>query len=1049
MEPKDIIPFSNNEEMPQTIVTDEEIAFLGRFFKLINFQDIVRKEDSSQVVHRIYENFQALIQMEEKYQDEGDNGLGYDTIEQITCILDRIKVRAVHENNQQPDGTSLECCIQEVEAVIQLLQDKQMQLMPAKQTVNILMLMDPEHSESDHSPFGGFISKPLIQGIEAKTAIILTKRLFQSDVRSKFNWEEWILLEPLHGDFFVILPKEGEDSASEQMKKKGFDSDRLRQVVEAMDECPKRSILDEQKNDINDLLNVFQNDSHIRRNIILEGHGRESGILSDRQLLPRIANLRVDQFQNFLEGMNEKGLAFLGVASCFAGGRSLFEGYVKDSCDKNSSLELNFPVITFATTDATTSQPDDEVTDIFTFMHAFSERIPSMQRISNIYKDIVLKDNPQYRTTHPSFRLPKMHFSTALTHDQETEVWTYVVAQQKKIPDFFTKEKEIPKTILKKGAQLLVYPSILDFPIHANKKLPDVISMIPDKGRHYIQKIDAPDIDLLNIINKFLPRDYMTASNKCFFIEELSCQASQPEFLPPDLPFPQKIQLHHMVIHFHGSDEDIQGEKKQAHLVLYSLTPNEGPFYKVFNKQIEKKVFNKEIKEISLHEFVFYTLNAMSYAKPDPEALMQATGGMEDNAMFDSAVADSFSPHIALYRCFQLFEDVKNSHFTNLKLLEDSQEGNDELYATLLRYAIVHNVPASVDFLTQELSAAHLDINAFADDRTLLMEAVQNNSLTVMPLLLDTLKADPLLCDSQGRSALHFAAKGKPEALRLLLAHPEMQVGINKVDIGGNTPLMFAARDAWLNCAQILIDHKADPTVVNQQEKTALHLISQTMGTDTEFVKLLVDAGADIDALDNIGYTPLMCAITNHRRYHLLRTLVEHGADVNKHGPNAELPLVLAASNSEKIFKYLLVHQADIQAAGIESFLKGTLHLRAYLVSKELVSFADLKNDESGIENIIAIMKNLSYSFQESPKEVTALLQKMCVLGFNLNFENNEGKHIIQLIAERSPIYRKEQIKQLLLTTFEGQIEIENIVKQNFNQVYKPKNIILISEDDE
>lgn len=51
------------------------------------------------------------------------------------------------------------------------------------------------------------------------------------------------------------------------------------------------------------------------------------------------------------------------------------------------------------------------------------------------------------------------------------------------------------------------------------------------------------------------------------------------------------------------------------------------------------------------------------------------------------------------------------------------------------------------------------------------------------------------------------------------------------------------------------------------------------MERHTDAIILLIDLGANIDALDNYNLTPLHCAVHVHER--IVRLLIELGADIN------------------------------------------------------------------------------------------------------------------------------------------------------------------------
>jgi ankyrin repeat protein len=76
-----------------------------------------------------------------------------------------------------------------------------------------------------------------------------------------------------------------------------------------------------------------------------------------------------------------------------------------------------------------------------------------------------------------------------------------------------------------------------------------------------------------------------------------------------------------------------------------------------------------------------------------------------------------------------------------------------------------------------------------------------------------------------------------------------------------------------------LLGAGADPSVVDKQGFTPLHFAAQSL--DPGAVRLLIDAGADIEARNVHGATPLLVALTNVRDSEgdAVRILLDAGAD--------------------------------------------------------------------------------------------------------------------------------------------------------------------------
>src|SRR5690348_16925317 len=107
------------------------------------------------------------------------------------------------------------------------------------------------------------------------------------------------------------------------------------------------------------------------------------------------------------------------------------------------------------------------------------------------------------------------------------------------------------------------------------------------------------------------------------------------------------------------------------------------------------------------------------------------------------------------------------------------------------------------------------------------------------------------------------------DGLQRLAAHPNVANGI------GETPLHYAATFGSVESVRILLDHGADPNARNRAGATPL----VSAAYDLEKTRLLVEKGADVNAHAANGITPLMVAASVHGNVATLRYLLDKGAD--------------------------------------------------------------------------------------------------------------------------------------------------------------------------
>jgi hypothetical protein len=115
------------------------------------------------------------------------------------------------------------------------------------------------------------------------------------------------------------------------------------------------------------------------------------------------------------------------------------------------------------------------------------------------------------------------------------------------------------------------------------------------------------------------------------------------------------------------------------------------------------------------------------------------------------------------------------------------------------------------------------------------------------------------------------------ELTEVLEEHPEVDVDGHKSQYGW-TALYWACYSRHTECAQLLIDHKAD--VNNQSIHAGSILHSAAKNGYLVGVELLVENGADVNCQLDSGWTPVMSS-SLMGRLNITHFLVEHKADVH------------------------------------------------------------------------------------------------------------------------------------------------------------------------
>ncbi len=220
--------------------------------------------------------------------------------------------------------------------------------------------------------------------------------------------------------------------------------------------------------------------------------------------------------------------------------------------------------------------------------------------------------------------------------------------------------------------------------------------------------------------------------------------------------------------------------------------------------------------------------------------------------------------------------------------------------------------------------------------------------------------ADTGVQDSSGATPLHEAIRyGNIEIAKALL---NSGADVNAKDNLGKTPVMLILpKDKLAELYKLLITYRADLSQKDMYGDSVLHTAAM-QAVDGTTIILLISGGADVDARNKEGVTPLAIAVQKGNTENV-RLLTAAGANIHTQDTNGMSPLSVAFDSSEEMFE-AVVNQSNATQQDSEG--NTPLHLALitdapldkvqYIIS--LTNDVNIRNRDGNTALFLATLKN-------------------------------------------------------------------------------------------
>lgn len=289
-------------------------------------------------------------------------------------------------------------------------------------------------------------------------------------------------------------------------------------------------------------------------------------------------------------------------------------------------------------------------------------------------------------------------------------------------------------------------------------------------------------------------------------------------------------------------------------------------------------------------------------------------------------------------------KDDRGSTPLHLAAASKSSEAS-EIIRLLVNHGGDVNSTDCAELMPIHRAAGHRTQDMYLPGAIRLQRAAGGVSLEVCSILLK-LGANARAVSECGSTPMHDAAgSGSPEAAAILCLLAKHGGEVSVRDAQGSTPLHRAAERSSLEACSALLSMSADAKAINHAGATPLHFVASSVPNPAtpvaKVINMLVQHGADVNARDEMGYTPVHRAAKNGSPRASAALLKCWHADPCASANDGVTPLHLAAGcRSEHSIEIaaLLMERCQSVVHKIDDFGNTPLHRAAMSGSVDMVS---------------------------------------------------------------------------------------------------------------